>query len=77
MKHIDTTIHRQPNYDTNHKLSIYISICLSIIINLYIYQSIYLAGVVAHLASDGAKAWTMQTPKREQVLGRMVRAIMR
>jgi len=35
------------------------------------------AGVVAHLASDGAKAWTMQTPKREQVLGRMVRAIMR
>jgi len=35
------------------------------------------AGVVAHLASDGVGAWKMQTPDRNMVLSRMVRAIKR
>ena len=33
------------------------------------------AGVLAHLASDGPKAWTITEPEREEVLCRMSRAI--
>ena len=40
-------------------------------------ELIYIAGVVAHLASDGVGAWKMQTPDRNMVLSRMVRAIKR
>merc|ERR550517_2312127 len=35
------------------------------------------AGVLAHMASDGAEAWTIEEPSRDQVLARMVRAINR
>ncbi|XP_043063691.1 protein zer-1 homolog isoform X2 [Drosophila ficusphila] len=35
------------------------------------------AGVLAHIASDGADAWTIKTPSREHVLERMVSAIQR
>ncbi|KAH8303764.1 hypothetical protein KR018_001537 [Drosophila ironensis] len=35
------------------------------------------AGVLAHIASDGADAWTIKTPTRENVLERMVAAIQR
>ena len=35
------------------------------------------AGVLAHMASDGAQAWTTRQPEREEVLGRMSRAITR
>uniref|UniRef100_A0A6B2EK84 Protein zer-1 homolog n=1 Tax=Phlebotomus kandelakii TaxID=1109342 RepID=A0A6B2EK84_9DIPT len=35
------------------------------------------AGVLAHIASDGAEAWTIETPSRQQVLNRMVNAIER
>lgn len=35
------------------------------------------AGVLAHIASDGADAWTIKTPSREHVLERMVAAIQR
>jgi Zyg-11 family protein len=35
------------------------------------------AGVLAHMASDGAAAWTVQQPERAFVLSRMVRAIQR
>ena len=35
------------------------------------------AGVLAHLASDGAQAWTVSKPGREEVLCRMSRAITR
>ena len=35
------------------------------------------AGVLAHLASDGAAAWTIKEPEREEVLDRMSRAINR
>ena len=35
------------------------------------------AGVLAHMASDGAEAWTTRQPEREEVLGRMSRAISR
>lgn len=35
------------------------------------------AGVLAHIASDGAEAWTIQSPTREEVLGRMFGAIER
>ncbi|XP_055700674.1 protein zer-1 homolog [Phlebotomus papatasi] len=35
------------------------------------------AGVLAHIASDGAEAWTIETPSRQQVLSRMVDAIER
>ncbi|XP_050432826.1 protein zer-1 homolog [Adelges cooleyi] len=33
------------------------------------------AGVIAHLASDGKKAWIVKTPPREKVLERMTQAI--
>jgi Zyg-11 family protein len=33
------------------------------------------AGVLAHMASDGAAAWTIAEPSREDVLSRMVDAI--
>lgn len=33
------------------------------------------AGVLAHIASDGPEAWTIQSPSREDVLGRMYSAI--
>jgi Zyg-11 family protein len=33
------------------------------------------AGVLAHIASDGADAWTIETPSREEVLDRMIEAI--
>lgn len=33
------------------------------------------AGVLAHIASDGPDAWTIQTPSREDVLNRMYSAI--
>ena len=32
-------------------------------------------GVLAHMVSDGASAWTIETPSREHVLKRMVSAI--
>ncbi|XP_023341040.1 protein zer-1 homolog [Eurytemora carolleeae] len=35
------------------------------------------AGVLAHMASDGPDAWTIQEPERDFVLARMVRAINR
>ncbi|SPP84856.1 protein zer-1 homolog isoform X2 [Drosophila guanche] len=35
------------------------------------------AGVLAHIASDGADAWTIKSPSREHVLDRMVAAIQR
>ena len=35
------------------------------------------AGVLAHMASDGPDAWTIEEPKREDVLGRMVKAVER
>lgn len=35
------------------------------------------AGVLAHMASDGAEAWTVRQPERSFVLARMVRAINR
>jgi Zyg-11 protein homolog len=35
------------------------------------------AGVLAHIASDGAEAWTIQSPSREDVLNRMFMAIER
>ncbi|XP_017138242.1 protein zer-1 homolog isoform X2 [Drosophila miranda] len=35
------------------------------------------AGVLAHIASDGANAWTIKSPSREHVLDRMVAAIQR
>ncbi|XP_034659431.1 protein zer-1 homolog isoform X2 [Drosophila subobscura] len=35
------------------------------------------AGVLAHIASDGAEAWTIKSPSREHVLDRMVAAIQR
>ncbi|XP_015042430.1 protein zer-1 homolog isoform X2 [Drosophila pseudoobscura] len=35
------------------------------------------AGVLAHIASDGANAWTIKSPSREHVLQRMVAAIER
>ncbi|XP_065343212.1 protein zer-1 homolog [Cloeon dipterum] len=33
------------------------------------------AGVLSHMASDGADKWTMTTPRREDVLSRMVGAV--
>ena len=33
------------------------------------------AGVLAHMASDGPEAWTIDDPSREDVLARMVTAI--
>lgn len=33
------------------------------------------AGVIAHLASDGQKAWLIKTPSRHKVLDRMTKAI--
>ena len=33
------------------------------------------AGVLAHMASDGAEAWTIAEPSRGEVLSRMVEAI--
>lgn len=35
------------------------------------------AGVLAHIASDGADAWTIKSPTRQHVLERMVAAIQR
>ena len=35
------------------------------------------AGVLAHMASDGEKAWTIKEPERDRVLSRMVRNINR
>lgn len=35
------------------------------------------AGVLAHMASDGASAWTVSEPSRSHVLSRMVAAITR
>lgn len=35
------------------------------------------AGVLAHIASDGAEAWTIESPSREEVLDRMFQAIER
>lgn len=35
------------------------------------------AGVLAHIASDGADAWTILSPSREEVLDRMFQAIER
>ena len=32
-------------------------------------------GVLAHMASDGAEAWTISEPSRGEVLSRMVEAI--
>jgi len=33
------------------------------------------AGVLSHMASDGADKWTMESPRREDVLRRMVEAV--
>lgn len=35
------------------------------------------AGVLAHIASDGVAAWTIESPSREEVLNRMFQAIER
>lgn len=35
------------------------------------------AGVLAHIASDGAEAWTIVSPSRDQVLDKMFQAIER
>ena len=35
------------------------------------------AGVLAHMASDGADAWTIESPSRHEVLERMVVALER
>jgi Zyg-11 protein homolog len=35
------------------------------------------AGVLAHIASDGADAWTIKSPSREEVLDKMFQAIER
>jgi Zyg-11 protein homolog len=35
------------------------------------------AGVLAHIASDGAEAWTIKSPSREDVLDKMFQAIER
>lgn len=35
------------------------------------------AGVLAHIASDGAEAWNIESPSRELVLDRMFQAISR
>ena len=35
------------------------------------------AGVLAHIASDGPVAWTIETPVREHVLERLERAVNR
>lgn len=35
------------------------------------------AGVLAHIASDGANDWTIESPSRDEVLNRMARAIER
>lgn len=35
------------------------------------------AGVLAHIASDGVEAWTIESPTRHEVLNRMVLAIER
>ncbi|GAB0100363.1 Protein zer-1 homolog [Sergentomyia squamirostris] len=35
------------------------------------------AGVLAHIASDGAEVWSIETPSRREVLNRMVNAIER
>ncbi|KAH8375667.1 protein zer-1 homolog isoform X2 [Drosophila serrata] len=45
--------------------------------NLRFQVSYNAAGVLAHIASDGADAWTIKTPSREHVLERMVAAIQR
>lgn len=45
--------------------------------NLRFQVSYNAAGVLAHIASDGADAWTIKTPSREHVLDRMVAAIQR
>ncbi|KAH8347140.1 protein zer-1 homolog isoform X1 [Drosophila kikkawai] len=45
--------------------------------NLRFQVSYNAAGVLAHIASDGAEAWTIKTPSREHVLERMVAAIQR
>ncbi|XP_016993948.1 protein zer-1 homolog isoform X1 [Drosophila takahashii] len=45
--------------------------------NLRFQVSYNAAGVLAHIASDGADAWTIKTPSREHVLERMVAAIER
>lgn len=35
------------------------------------------AGVLAHIASDGVEAWTIDNPTRQAVLSRMTEAIQR
>ena len=35
------------------------------------------AGVLAHIASDGAEVWSIETPEREHVLERLERAVNR
>ncbi|KAH8297683.1 hypothetical protein KR054_005297 [Drosophila jambulina] len=45
--------------------------------NLRFQVSYNAAGVLAHIASDGADAWIIRTPTREHVLERMVAAIQR
>ena len=35
------------------------------------------AGVLSHMASDGDQAWTCDTPHRDHVLERLVRAVNR
>ena len=35
------------------------------------------AGVLSHIASDGDKVWTIETPHRDHVLERLVRAVNR
>jgi Zyg-11 protein homolog len=33
------------------------------------------AGILAHIASDGAEVWTIMTPTRDEVLDRMLQAV--
>lgn len=45
------------------------------LLNFCIQVSYNAAGVIAHLASDGHKAWIIKTPLRYKVLDRMTKAI--
>lgn len=50
---------------------------ISIIKHTHLQVSYNAAGVLAHIASDGAAAWSIERPTRSEVLVRMVKAIER
>lgn len=47
----------------------------SLICHVCFQVSYNAAGVLAHLASDGEEAWTINTPTRKEVLAKMLEAI--